>query len=49
MRLGKMIQRARKSPLYPVIGIVATQVLVAILNSRRLKQLEARLTRRVRA
>ena len=49
MRLGKVFQRARRSPLYPVIGIVVTEVLLAILNSRRLKRLETSLARRVRA
>jgi hypothetical protein len=32
-----------------VIGIVVAEVVLAVLNSRRLKQLETRLARRVRA
>lgn len=48
MRLGKLIHRARKAPLYPVIGIIVTEVLFAVLNSRRLKRLEASLSRRAR-
>ena len=49
MRLGKVFHRARKSPLYPVIGLVVTQVLFAVMNSRRFKQLEKSVARRAKA
>lgn len=50
MRLGKLFHRTRKAPILPVIGIVATEILIAVLNSRQLKRLETSLAaRRARA
>jgi hypothetical protein len=49
MRLGKTFHRLRKSPLYPVLGIIVGEIVLRVLNSRRLKRLETALARRARA
>jgi hypothetical protein len=50
MRLRKLIQRLKNVPLFPVIplvpiGIVVSDVVLAIMNYRRLKRLETRIAR----
>ncbi len=50
MRVRKLIQRLRGVPLFPVIplvpiGIVVSDVVLAVMNFRRLKRLETRVGR----
>ena len=50
MRVRKLIQRLRSVPLFPVIplvpiGIVVTDAVLAVLNFRRLRRLEAKVGR----
>ena len=47
MRLRKLIQRLKNVPLFPVIplvpiGIVVSDVVLGVMNFRRLKRLETR-------
>ena len=53
MRVRKLIQRLKNVPLFPVIplvpiGIVVSDVVLAILNFGRLKRLETRAGRPAR-
>ena len=50
MQVRKLIQRLKNVPLFPVIplvpiGIIVSDVVLAIMNFRRLKRLEARVGR----
>ena len=50
MRVRKLIQRLKNVPLFPVIplvpiGIIVSDVVLAIMNFRRLKRLETRVGR----
>ena len=50
MRLRKLIQRLKNVPLFPVIplvpiGIVVSDVVLGVMNFRRLKRLETRVGR----
>ena len=54
MRLRKLIQRLKNVPLFPVlplvpIGIVVSDVVLAVINFRRLKRLETRVGRPLHA
>ena len=52
MRVRKLIQRLKNVPLFPVIplvpiGMVVSDIVLAIMNFRRLKRLETRVGRPV--
>ena len=52
MQLRKLIKRLKNVPLFPVIplvpiGIIVSDVVLAIMNFRRLKRLETRVGRQL--